>query len=61
MCQTHALLFTDAEADHHLPAVALATEMARELRGQVQFINILAEDAAKLQFFEVDKGEHPNH
>jgi hypothetical protein len=55
--QTHALVFTDTEAAHHAPTIALCTEIAREMRGKVQFINILAEDEKKLEYFDVKAGE----
>jgi len=56
---THALVFTDRDAPHHESAIATATEVASEFRGEVQFINILAEDKGKLEYFGVDPDSLP--
>ena len=58
--QTHVLVFTDPESEHHEPALETAVKIAKQFRGEAQVIRIEATDEAILKHFEVKEGHLPS-
>lgn len=57
--KTHGLFFTIPDDDHHEPTIAMMTEAAKNLKGEVLFVNIPGTEQGILDYFSLQKSDLP--
>lgn len=57
--QKHVLFFTETTADHHAPALASLTEVAKSVKGQALVVNVPSTEDRVMDYFGIKKTELP--